>query len=221
MPRSLTVLLLAFGLVACAQAQPTPRPASAPSAASDTAPDPLLVPIGFGTLRQEELSVRVAFNALSVRFIPLDETVIRALSPDSYRALHGLRESKAAAVEAVRKRNGLAGVDLWYVSFFNLEQGEARFSPMEVVITSLGRDFRPLDILPLSPGFGEQRVKQREVQNALYVFDPAIEVNNLLRVTVEAQQSDAWNDVLKRLERERALIRSRANAAKPATPPPL
>jgi hypothetical protein len=176
-----------------------------------TTADTASLPAGFGTLKQDDIAVRVQYNALQVRALPLDETVIRTLSPDSYRALHELRESKRTLVDGVLRRTGLPGASLWYVQFFNSEQGEARFSPLEVVISSAGRDFRALDVLALTPGFGEQRLLQREVQAGLYVFDPSVDVNQPLVITFETQSSDAWGTLFKRVDRERSLIRSRAN----------
>ena len=202
MPRTallLTMLTLAAAPVMHGQAPPA---------------DTVSLPAGFGTLRQDDIAIKVQYNALQVRVLPLDETVIRTLSPDSYKSLRELRESKRASVNAVLRRTGAPGASLWYVQFFNQEQGEARFSPMELVITSAGRDFRAVDLFPLTPGFGEQRLQQREVQAALYVFDPAVDVNQPLTVTFETQNSAVWETLLKKVERERALIRSRA-AAKP------
>lgn len=184
--------------------------AQQPGKTADTAS----LPAGLGTLKQDDIAVRVQFNALQVRVLPLDETVIRTLSPDSYRALHELRESKRTLVESLLKRTGLPGASVWYVQFFNGEQGEARFSPLEVVINSAGRDFRALDVFALTPGFGEQRLLQREVQAGLYVFDPSVDVNQPLVITFETQSSDVWGTLLKRVDQERTLIRSRA-AAKP------
>ncbi len=186
---------------------------AAPAARGQAAPfDTLSLPAGMGTLRQDDIAIKVQYNALQVRVLPLDETVIRTLSPDSYRALRELRESKRASVNAVVRRTGMPGASLWYVQFFNQEQGEARFSPMELVITSAGRDFRAVDLFPLTPGFGEQRLQQREVQAALYVFDPAVDVNQPLTVTFETQNSDVWGTLLKKVEQERALIRNRASS---------
>ena len=179
-----------------------------------TTADTASLPAGLGTLKQDDIAVRVQYNALQVRVLPLDETVIRTLSPDSYRALHELRESKRTLVDSLLKRTGLPGASLWYVQFFNSEQGEARFSPLEVVINSAGRDFRALDVFALTPGFGEQRLLQREVQAGLYVFDPSVDVNQPLVITFETQSSDVWGTLLKRVDQERTLIRSRA-AAKP------
>jgi hypothetical protein len=178
------------------------------SAAADTA----ALPAGFGSLRQDDIAVKLQAGALQVRVLPLDETVIRTLSPDSYRTLRELRESKRAALDGILRRTGMPGASLWYVQFFNQEPGEARFSPMELVITSAGRDLRALEVLSLTSGFGEQRLRQREVQAALYVFDPAVDINQPLTVTFETQSSSAWETLLKKVDRERSLIRGRAGA---------
>lgn len=196
--------LVAWSLM-IAVAAPWAR-AQQPGAATDTA----ALPAGLGTLRQDDIAVRVQFNALQVRVLPLEESVIRTLSPDSYRTLHELRDSKRGLVDGVLRRTGIPGASLWYVQFFNAEQGEARFSPLELVISSAGRDFRALEVFALTPGFGEQRLRQREVQAALYVFDPSVDVNQPLTVTFETQSSAAWDALLKKVDRERSLIRSRA-----------
>ncbi len=171
------------------------------------------LPAGFGSLRQDDVAIRVQYLGLTVRAIPLDEEVIRTLSSDSYRTLHELQQSKSKQLEIIRARLGLPSVKAWYVSFFNVQQGEARYNAFDFVVHSAGRDFRALDVLPLTPGFGEGRLRQREVQSAIYAFDPAIDVNQPLVVTIETQRSDAWTDVLLRLGRERALIWSRSGAA--------
>jgi hypothetical protein len=108
----------------------------------------------------------------------------------------------------------MPGASLWYVQFFNQEQGEALFSPQELVITSAGRDFRAVEVFPLTPGFGEQRLRQREGQAALYLFDPSVDINQPLTVTFETQRDASWETLQKKVDRERALIRSRA-VAKP------
>ena len=145
-----------------------------------------------------------------VRAIPLDESVIRLLTPDSYRALRDLQESNRRSIEGVARRSGGRAPDLWYVSFYGLEEN-ARFSPMELVITSGGQDFRPLDVIPLSTGFGEQRLRQRETQSAVYLYSGDIDVDHPLTVTFQGQRSVIWEQLLQRIERERALIRARAS----------
>jgi hypothetical protein len=174
----------------------------------------MLVPAGFGSLRQDDIALRVSQFGLQVRAIPLDETVIRVLSPDSYRALHELVASQRERLAALQRRTALPRLSLWYVSFFAVEQGETRFSPMEFNISNVGRDFQPVDVIPLTPGFGSQRLRQREVQSGLYVFDGQVDVNQPLAILYETARNDEWSILLHRIERERALVRSRA-AARP------
>jgi len=168
------------------------------------------VPVGFGTLRQDEIAIRLELQGLIVRAIPLDENLIRLLTPDSYRALRELQESNKQSIAAVTRRTGGRAPDLWYVSFYGVEP-DVHFSPMELVITSAGRDFRALEVLPLSSGFGEQRLRQRETQSAIYLFDESIDLDQPLSLTFQNIRDDTWEQILTRVERERALVRARAS----------
>ena len=191
--------------------QPAPaRAATADSAAARAADtSSVLVPPGYGSLRQDDVALRMTHFGLQVRAVPLDESVIRVLSPDSYRTLRELVASQRERLDEIRRRNSLSGLSLWYISFFGVEQGESRFSPMEVMIANVGRNFRPVDVIPLSPGFGLQRLRQREVQHGLYAFDGQLDVNQPLVISYETVSNGDWSSVLQRIERERALVRSR------------
>ncbi len=200
--------------VACASGQSATAqvpPAGQAGTAGDTL-DPNFVPAGFGSLKQDDIALKVApSSGLQVKAIPLDERIIRLLAPDSYRALRDVVSSKQQALLAVKERNRLPSYSLWYVSFFALEQGETRFSPQEFIISNTGRDFRPLDVIPLSAGFGQYRLRQREIQWALFVFDGQIDVNQPTTAMMEGTPSVTdWGRVLQAIERERALVRSRA-----------
>jgi hypothetical protein len=81
---------------------------------------------------------------------------------------------------------------------------------MEFIVTSVGRDFRPIEIFPVTPSFGQHRLRQREVQQALYAFDPQVDVNQPLTVQYETSRNSDWPLILSRIERERVLVRSRA-----------
>ena len=125
-----------------------------------------------------------------------------------------LKRSKSEAIAAVARRNAVRALSLWYVSFFAVERGETRFSPREFIITNVGRDFRPLDVIPLTPGFGEQRLKQNGRQDALYVFDGQLDVQQPLSVSYETSRNDGWAEILPQIERERALVKGRAAAGR-------
>jgi len=201
--------------VACASGQQ--GGGASPAGAAPTTDTPIaqgtLVPAGYGTLRQDDVAIRLQLAGVQVKAIPLDEGVIRLLSPDSYRALRDLQESRRAELAAVARRSGLQQYRLWYVSYFGLAP-EARFSPNELTITNNGRDFRPVDVVPLTARFGENRLQLRETQSAIYLFDGALDVSQPLTVRVEtASDGETWTAILRRMERERALVRSRAAAA--------
>jgi hypothetical protein len=111
-------------------------------------------------------------------------------------------------------RNGLAGVQAWYITYFNTQQGDARYDIFDFLIRSAGQDFRALDALPIDPGFSDGRVAQNRHLSAVYVFDAQIQLNQPLTVSALGQQSTVWADnVLPLVERERSLIWSRAAAA--------
>jgi hypothetical protein len=212
--RSAFVPLLAFSLaLGCSSAGTggaRSEPAAAPSTSrrgDTTALEQL--PAGYGSLRQDDIAVKIQLPALLVRAIPLDESILRVLSPDSYHALRDLREGRRADIDRSSSRQGVRNPSLWYVSFYGL-QPDTPFSPQEVVISSGGRDFRPIDVLPLSAGFSQQRVGQREVESAIYVFDGGVDPNQPLAVTVEGVQNAGWRAQLPVIERERAVIRARA-----------
>ena len=204
--------VLAFAVISTAIAACSPPSANGTAAVAPIAEDTTAragIPAGYGSLRQDEIAIRLEPQGLIVRAIPLDESVIRLLTPDSYRALRDLQESNRRTIDNIARRSGGRSPDLWYVSFYGLEEN-ARFSPMELVITSGGQDFRPVDVIPLSSGFGEQRLRQRETQSAVYVYPGDIDVDHPLTVTFQGQQSVVWEQLLQRIERERALVKARS-----------
>jgi hypothetical protein len=209
MKRAAAVAVLAVSAIACAP--PTVGGPAATAPVVDDTPQSQ-VPAGYGSLRQDDIAIRLEPQGLIVRAIPLDEGIIRLLTPDSYRALRDLQESSRRSIDAVARRSGGRAPDLWYVSFYGLEEN-ARFSPMDLVITSGGQDFRPVDVIPLSTGFGEQRLRQRETQSAVYLYPGDIDVDHPLKVTFQGQQSVIWEQLLQRIERERALVRARASGS--------
>lgn len=208
MTRLLFVTALASA-IACTSGPQSAMVSTTPSAVSRDS-SRLLVPAGYGSLKQEDIAIRVARGGLQVQAIPLDETIIRVLSPDSYRALREQLASRTPSLDSLARRTGLGGFSVWLVRFHGLEQGETPFSPMEFIVTSVGQDFRPIEVMPVTPGFGQQRLRQREVQQALYAFDPQVNVNQPLTVQYETSRNSEWPLILSRIERERVLVRSRA-----------
>lgn len=213
--RRIALLALAVATMGCATGTSVPRDESAASAraGTDDPQAPGLIPAGYGSLRQDDVALRLQVRGLQIRALPLDEGVIRLLSPDAYRSLAEFKRSRAAALDAIARRNGARELDLWLVSFFTAEPGETRYSPREIVIRNVGRDFRPVDVLALSSGFGEHRLTARQTKTALLVFDSQMDLDQPLVIQYETATNADWELVLSRLERERSLVRARAAAA--------
>ena len=62
-----------------------------PSETSQEAPG-TLVPPGYGTLLQDQISLRLQSGSLLIKVTPLDEGIIRLTAPDTYERLKGLAQ---------------------------------------------------------------------------------------------------------------------------------
>jgi hypothetical protein len=140
------------------------------------------------------------------------EEVIRLAAPDTYQRLKSLRGSRSSQIQDIARRNGLRQEPLVVlVSFFTRQQQE-EFFPTEVQILSRGILYFPLGIVPLTPDWGQQQLMQQVTQSALYVFDPAIDLEVVLTVEYRGVQSARWISVVSTLETERARVFARAKS---------
>jgi hypothetical protein len=177
------------------------------TAANTTAPadaQRAMVPAGYGTLRQDDVTVAIRADAVLVKVTPLDEATIRLLAPDTYTRLHALRESRRD--DAVRST--ARPPELFLVSFFSYEPDVA-FQPEDVQLLHQARLLRPAAILPVTGGWGRQRLAQQETQMAVYVFDGPVEYDQSITVRYGLAQSDEWVRIVARLEAERGKILAR------------
>lgn len=201
----------------CASPGPTPVPTPAqaqaalpPARVARDSMSSTLIPAGLGNIKQDSISIILQPEGVRVSAIPLDESVIRVVAPDSYRSLHAILESKRAQIAQRATMRGIREPRVWYVRFYGLTP-DARFVPTDFTITSGGREYRPFDVLPLSPGFGTQRLQPRETQTALLLFEEGLDVSQPLIVTMGSQRNSDWESILLRtIDPERAAIRARA-----------
>lgn len=171
------------------------------------------IPVGFGTLRRDDIAVRLSTGQVEIQVLPLDEQVIRLLASDTYRSLRSLVQSRQPDLTEAAQRAGIEAPPpvLVMVSFFGLVP-QARFAPEDLTITSRGRQFRPAGIVPISATWSSYRLDAREQAVALYLFESGIGFREQLTVTYEGRSSDAWTRSLQALDRERARVRSRAQS---------
>ena len=167
------------------------------------------IPAGYGTLRRDDIAVRLATGTIEVQVLPLDEQVIRLLAPDTYRSLTELVRSRAADLTAAAARGSTQNSTLVMVTLLGLVP-QARFNPEELTITSRGRLFRPIGIVPLSPTWSSFQLDARQQAAAIYLFEPDISFAEQLTVSYQGLSSDAWSHSLRLLDQERARVRARA-----------
>jgi hypothetical protein len=204
MKRRLVGMLLALAL------------ATGRAAAQAPAEGPDLPPVGFGRLNQEQLSVQFSSGDNQVRFLPLDERVLRLLANDGYASLHALVDSRRAALDSAAAAAGLSSPGLVMVSFFGLRD-DARFDPENLGLFYRSQFYRPEAIVPLSANFSNRQLPVRRAASAIYIFELPIPVYDEFDVAYGSAQSSGWKDILSRLDRERAWVTSRAQAARQDT----
>jgi len=177
-----------------------------------------LIPPGLGTLKEADISITLQpSTGVRVTTFPLDESVIRTLAPDSYRAMHANLESRAPQIRQRASMHGERTPSVWFVRFYGLAP-DARYDPTDVTVSVGGRDFRPFDVISVSGDFGTHQLQPRETQTGLLLFDGGVDVSQPIVVRMGAEQNTDWGDViLRRVDAERAAVRARA-AVK--TPPP-
>jgi hypothetical protein len=202
----LTLLLVAAGgLLACAAATGAP-PADAGAeagVAAGTAED-AMVPAGYGTLRQDDITLSIRAGALLVKVTPLDESTIRLLASDTYTRLRALRESRLD--DAVRGMS--RSPELFLVSFFSYEP-DVTYQPEDVQLLHQARVLRAASISPVTTGWGRQRLAQQETQMAVYLFEGPADYRQPMTMRYGTLENAEWRQIITRLENERAKILSR------------
>lgn len=171
-------------------------------------------PAGFGTLGQEQVAVRLSTPTIELRVLPLDERVIRLLAPDTYASFHRLLEKHRPQIDSIAFRRGIGVPAVLLVTFFGLEE-RARFEPELLSVSAQNRLFRPLEILPLSPQWLRRQLDQRQTASGIYIFPGDIRILDPFDVSYDDVVSRDWGDRLRRLDRERAGVLSRAGRRPP------
>lgn len=172
-----------------------------------------LGPVGFGTLSQDDITVLVQDGDVRIKVVPLSEWAIRLTAPDTYRRLNGYKVARGEEILSQASRAGERGWPLvLFVSFFS-RSVEETFEPYDLQIRNSGFLYRPLDILPVTPDFMRERLRQQETQIALYLFPAEIDLDLATTVAYGSEESSRWNGIRSTLDSELAQATSRAGAS--------
>jgi hypothetical protein len=189
-------------LVACA---------GAPQASQAQTPQPrdtieVEVPVGLGTLKQDQFTVGLSSGSLLVKVTPLDEAIIRLAAPDTYNRLRSLRTSREKDAVA---RSASENAELFMISFFSY-QPDVTFQPEDVQIEHQGRVLRAAAIMPLTPNWGKGQLSQQEIATAIYVFADAIDFDLPFVVRYGMDENNDWQSIIPRLQIERGKVTGRS-----------
>jgi len=167
------------------------------------------VPIGYGSLSQNDLALRLANDELEIRFVPLDPAVTPLLAPDAFQSLRALVESHRRGIDSVAARAGVSQPGLALVSFFG-KRPDVLFDPQTLTLLIRNSAFSPLGVLPLNARFTSQQLGVREQASAIYLFEEDIPVDASFTVSYGNLTSEDWQNKQTILDRERARVAARA-----------
>jgi hypothetical protein len=165
------------------------------------------LPAGLGTLRQEQIAIRVRRGELEMFVVPLHEGVTRTTAPDTWERLSALALSHR---RWFRERTGSdAPYRLFLVALFT-EAEPLAFEADELTLVSGGLRLRHVMVRGLTPGWDQQRLQPGESQMAVYAFPPEVVLSGDLEVEYREVRSRDWSRILPVVEAERRRVLARA-----------
>lgn len=182
------------------------------SAEMEVADGHQLPPAGFGTLSQDNITIQLESGTLLVKAVPLSEWVIRMTAPDTYRRLSGYKISRGEEILRSARRAGEREWPLVMLVTFFTRNLQDSFEPHDLQLRNQSFIYRPLAILPVTPEFTRNQLRQQEAQMALYIYEGEIDLDLPLGVVYQDAESARWTGIRSRLDEELALVRSRAGA---------
>jgi hypothetical protein len=177
-----------------------------------TAQDSL--PIGYGTLRRDDIAVRITTDQVDIQVLPLPQGIIRLLLPDTDRSLRDLIRNREASIDSLATQTGTPHPTLVLVTFVGLV-AQARFNPEDLNISSAGQLFRPVGVVAVSPGWGSYQLDARAQATGIFLFEEGITFREDLTVSYQGHTSNAWSRSVRVLDQERARVRGRIQAGRP------
>ena len=183
----------------CAPAS-TPAGVDAPAVAPRPGADP--EPGRSGTLRQDEISVRMTVGDVRVELTPLAGWVLEAAAPDTRDRLTRIARTHASGQG---RGAGETGAVLFLVTFSSMRPG-AEFQPEDLHLVSRGLRERPLSIRAITPGWGSQRLGQQESAVAVYAYPASVDLSRDLVVSYQGEEDASWSNIVSAVEAERGRI---------------
>jgi hypothetical protein len=163
------------------------------------------LPLDRGRLRQDDIAMEWNRATLAIRFVPLDERVIRLLSPDAAQSLHALLQGARARIDSATSMRGIRDPGIALVTFHALAPG-TRFDPQLLSLSVRGQLWRAVATVPLSTAWGNDQLDVRSAAIGLVIFDHPIPVREAFNATYAEASSVDWGLRLAKFDTERARI---------------
>ncbi len=155
-----------------------------------------------GSLRQDQISVRLTAGMLQIEVTPLATWILEAAAPDTRGRL--MRIAQAHGAELARQ-SGALEPELFLVSFTSRQPG-AGFQPDDLHLVSRGLRERPAAIRAITPGWGSHRLEQQATAQAVYAYSGDVDLARELTVAYQGAEDSSWSSRLAVIEAERARI---------------
>ncbi len=195
-----SALIPATAVVAggCASTGGAPGESTATFPGAREAPGDTL-PSGYGSLRQDAVSVDIVSGDIRIRITPLAPSIMRLTAPDT--------ESRLAAT--LERAGGAQPRTTAILVTAYTEAPAAVFEPRDVRLELRGRRLPILDVRPISPEWGTGQLRQRTQVSAVYRFEGEVRwLEEGPRFEYLDRSSDAWQGILPTLDVERARVRA-------------
>ncbi|PKL93264.1 MAG: hypothetical protein CVV20_04555, partial [Gemmatimonadetes bacterium HGW-Gemmatimonadetes-1] len=161
-----------------------------------------------GQFNQDAITLRLRSGPLEIRVVPLDERVLRLLSPDGYRSLRQLIDANQPRIDSIADRANVREPGIALVSFFAITPG-TRFDPNLLFVTQRNQLLRPIGVIPLSPAMSAQQLDVGTQATGLFLLEDLIPVTEQFSISYLGATANDWERRLSRLDAERSRIRGR------------
>jgi hypothetical protein len=154
------------------------------------------------TLETEDISVTMEGRGIWIQITPIDESILRYCTEDT-RNLY--RTILSSHLDADLDTTGT----VFLYQYQGRDDPEIRFDPTDVDIMQQAKRYKPLRIIPHTPGF-DQRILPfyGTPQMALYVYPEGIDFEFPMTFRYDGMTTDDWDDVIQRIDDARTLFGS-------------
>ena len=157
-----------------------------------------------GFLDQDDVTLRMAGQALIVDVLPMNAEVLELATDDLRTYLQEALRKVPDTVPPDLQRNGT-----FFLVGFSSTEKEVLFEPTQLQLNSEGRRYWPRYIVPVTAGFSNRVLELFRPVFGVYVYDPGIDLLSTLEFSYGDTISSGarWRAVVQNVEEARSRAR--------------